>query len=210
MRQFLYLYFHTVWDGGGGAGGVGAKVLRYERTPCVKGHPEERRGRPTLLNSTACRLGAHLPLMWTEFRTEASTITFFFFPFLQMLFYRAPGSPLRGQPPSNPVENDTHSSAASNQPHFSSSGQVAPPEGQTTSKALGLRFNENNDLRKTHIRRHTTVANYKTYYLATRQARFLISADGRAHSCFRFVPFRSSCSESPFVMSVTEDKTNTY
>lgn len=89
-------------------------------------------------------------------------------------------------------------------------GRLHRQRGQTASKALGLRFNEKNDLRKTHIRRHTTVANYKTYYLAMGQACFLISADGWAHSCFRFVLFLSSCSESPFVMSVTEDKTNTY
>lgn len=77
-------------------------------------------------NSLSCGL---------ELRTEASTIppphprpTPRPSP-IQMLFYTTPGSPVRGQPPSNPIESDTHSSAASNPPHFSSSGQVASPKG---------------------------------------------------------------------------------
>lgn len=80
LRQFLYLYFRTVWDGGrrvGGGGGVEGITL-WAHALCK---------RATQNSSVAiqhCSIAlpaglAHSSLMWTEFRSEASTITFFHF-----------------------------------------------------------------------------------------------------------------------------------
>lgn len=188
---------------------------------CVWGHPEYLHGSQSVHSDTSlypCLSGPGMsPSHVDGARRLEPKFLLLNFPFLQMLFYRTPGSLFCGQCLSNSFKNDMHPSAVltpSRTPTaWGQAGQVALPKARMLVKWLHLLDTASVKIMiKSHVRHNTTVANYKTYYLAERQVQifFPLSKETRVHSCFRFVLFLTICSKSPFMMSVTEDKPNTF
>lgn len=74
LHQFLHLYFLTRCGTGGGDGITLWAHALCERPPRTSSVAVQHRW-----TALPCRPGAHVSLMWKEFGTEASTITFFHF-----------------------------------------------------------------------------------------------------------------------------------